>query len=140
MSASRNLDPPPAYEELDPSRLAPPSHGIGQSRFFRSTASLTLDSPAGGDEKRRLLLIYVHGFMGSEESFQNFPRHVHELLTISLSESHVINTKVYPRYKTRGPIHIARDQFSQWYVRHFLISEITRRKNPDLSSEQVGPA
>ncbi|PLB45190.1 hypothetical protein P170DRAFT_429880 [Aspergillus steynii IBT 23096] len=118
MSVPWSLDPPPAYEELDPSRLTPPSHGIGQSRFFRSTTSLTLDPSAGGDEKRRLLLIYVHGFMGSEESFQNFPKHVHDLLTISLGESHVIYTKVYPRYKTRGPIHVARDQFSQWLSPH----------------------
>lgn len=116
MSASWNPDPPPVYDELDSSHLAPPSHGIGQSRFFRSTASLALDPTAGGDEKRRLLLIYVHGFMGSEESFQNFPKHLHDLLTISLSDSHVIYTKVYPRYKTRGPIHVARDQFSQWYA------------------------
>ncbi|PWY74805.1 hypothetical protein BO83DRAFT_443831 [Aspergillus eucalypticola CBS 122712] len=54
--------------------------------------------------KRRLLLIYIHSFLGSEESFCNFPREVHNLLKVSLAQTHVTYTKIYPRYKSRGPI------------------------------------
>lgn len=43
--------------------------------------------------KRRLLLIYIHGFLGSEDCFQNFPRNVHDLLTVSLTKTHVVYTK-----------------------------------------------
>jgi hypothetical protein len=64
--------------------------------------------------KRRLLLIYIHGFLGSEDSFHNFPRTVHDLLTASLAETHIVYTKIYPRYKTRGPLHIASDNISRW--------------------------
>ena len=64
--------------------------------------------------KRTLLLIYIHGFMGNEASFKSFPAHVHNLLTISLEETHVVHTKIYPRYKSRKAIDFARDDFSTW--------------------------
>jgi hypothetical protein len=64
--------------------------------------------------KRRLLLIYIHGFLGSEDSFYQFPKMVHDLLTVSLTDTHVVYSKIYPRYKTRGPLQEARDGISQW--------------------------
>lgn len=84
----------------------------------RSLSSLSLPRPEGpqGTNKRRLLLIYIHGFMGSEASFQDLPAHVHDLLTDLLSESHVVCTRIYPRYKSHGEIQTAVDQFSTWYV------------------------
>lgn len=68
------------------------------------------------DPRRRLLLIYIHGFMGSEASFNDLPAHVHDLLTASLSESHAVYTRIYPRYKSQGEIQTAVNQFSTWYV------------------------
>ena len=83
-----------------------------------SHSSLSLPHPGGyqATEKRRLLLIYIHGFMGSEASFHDLPLHVHDLLTASLAESHVVFTRMYPRYKSQGEIQTAVDQFSAWYV------------------------
>lgn len=75
--------------------------------------SIAKDAPASG-QKRRLLLVYVHGFLGSETSFHDFPRHVHDAVRLLVDESHDVYTKVYPRYKTRGNMSIARDNFSQW--------------------------
>ncbi|KAB8216172.1 hypothetical protein BDV33DRAFT_194546 [Aspergillus novoparasiticus] len=122
-------DSPPRYsaaiQSIEPSPgLLTPGPGIystiGQSRYHGSTSSLALShSDTGTDDgKRRLLLVYIHGFIGSEDSFHQFPKHVHDLLTISLGKSHVVYTKIYPRYKTRGPVHIARDNFSQWLSPH----------------------
>jgi hypothetical protein len=54
--------------------------------------------------------------MGTETSFKSFPAHVHNLLTITLAESHVVHTKIYPRYKTRQKIQVATEDFSRWYV------------------------
>ena len=118
-------DNPPSYsaaiQSTEPSPgLLTPGPGIysviDAYRYHGSTSSLALShSNTGTNEgKRRLLLVYIHGFIGSEDSFHHFPKHVHDLLTISLSKSHVVYTKIYPRYKTRGPVHIARDNFSQW--------------------------
>ncbi|KAL4981954.1 hypothetical protein BDW68DRAFT_195888 [Aspergillus falconensis] len=84
----------------------------------RWDASHSPDELPRHEGKRRLLLIYVHGFLGSEDSFHNFPREVHDLLKASLAQTHTTYTKIYPRYKTRGPIHVARDNISQWLSPH----------------------
>ncbi|KAJ5207638.1 hypothetical protein N7449_002017 [Penicillium cf. viridicatum] len=85
-----------------------------------SHSTLSLPRPEGYQttEKRRLLLIYIHGFMGSEASFHDLPLHVHDLLTGSLAESHVVYTRMYPRYKSQGEIQTAVDQFSAWLLPH----------------------
>ncbi|PVH74958.1 hypothetical protein DL98DRAFT_428408 [Cadophora sp. DSE1049] len=82
-----------------------------------STHSL-VPSESGRDGRRTLLLVFIHGFMGNETSFQSFPAHVHNLLTITLSETHVVHTKIYPRYKSRKAIDFARDDFSKWLEPH----------------------
>ncbi|KAL9101013.1 MAG: hypothetical protein Q9163_003679 [Psora crenata] len=72
----------------------------------RSSSTQSLqprDSPSDA-KQGTLLLIYVHGFMGNETSFQSFPAHVHNAVTESLKGSHVVHTKIYPRYKTRKKI------------------------------------
>ena len=69
---------------------------------------------SAGPNRRRLLLIYIHGFMGKETSFQSFPAHVHNLLAMTMSETHVVHTKIYPRYQSRKNISYARDDFSNW--------------------------
>ncbi len=66
------------------------------------------------NERRRLLLIYIHGFMGNETSFASFPAHVHHRVTALLAETHVVHTKLYPRYKSRNQIEHARDEFGRW--------------------------
>jgi len=90
----------------------------GQSRngAYPSSSTLSLPLPEGSDSlgKRRLLLIYIHGFMGTEASFQELPAHIHDLLTNLLSESHVVYTRIYPRYKSHGELQTAVDQFSAW--------------------------
>lgn len=81
-----------------------------------SMSSLGPVESAGG--RKKLLLIYIHGFLGNETSFKSFPAHVHNILTISLKESHVVHTKIYPRYKSRKNISFAVDNFSNWLCPH----------------------
>lgn len=99
------------------SDLLRPPISIWGSRCFRSTSTLSLDSAESRENaRRRLLLVYIHGFMGAEASFQEFPAHVHNLVTTALAESHVVYSKVYPRYKSRRAIDIACEDFCKWYV------------------------
>jgi len=79
-----------------------------------STQSLV---PADEDRsgRRRLLIIFIHGFLGDETSFRSFPAHVHNLVSITLAESHVVHTKIYPKYRSRYALEVARDDFSKWY-------------------------
>lgn len=82
----------------------------------RSSSQQSLTPAQGADDFRRtLLLVYLHGFMGNETSFQSFPAHLHNILTITMAESHVVHTKVYPRYRSRNALEVARDDFSNWY-------------------------
>ncbi len=60
-------------------------------------------------------MIYIHGFMGNETSFGSFPAHVHNVVTAILAETHVVHTKLYPKYKSRKAIEYARDDFSRWW-------------------------
>ena len=84
----------------------------------RSSSQQSLHPELSTENRRKLLLIYVHGFMGNEMSFQSFPAHVHHLLTILLAETHVIHTKLYPRYPSRRKITYARDELSKWLEPH----------------------
>jgi hypothetical protein len=52
--------------------------------------------------------------MGNESSFGSFPAHVHNLVTVLLAESHVVHTKVYPRYKSRRMMDVVAEDFSAW--------------------------
>ncbi|KAI9817710.1 MAG: hypothetical protein M1832_004604 [Thelocarpon impressellum] len=108
-----------------PAAAAGASHNTNPRRSWTtrdprssSTQSLLPADSASGTGRRTLLLIYIHGFLGNEASFQSFPAHVHNLLTITLAESHVVHTKIYPRYKSRKPIEHARDDFSNWLAPH----------------------
>ncbi|PVH67676.1 hypothetical protein DL98DRAFT_368356, partial [Cadophora sp. DSE1049] len=83
-----------------------------------STASLRPTQSLAQQTPRRLLIVYIHGFLGSEESFGSFPAHLHFPLTERLAATHVVHSKVYPRYRSRRPITYARDDFSNWLQPH----------------------
>ncbi|KAJ0165831.1 hypothetical protein CTA2_9801 [Colletotrichum tanaceti] len=92
-------------------RLADP-----RSSSAHSLAPSTKDRD--GVTRRTLLIIYIHGFYGNESSFRSFPAHVHNYLKDALAETHVVHSKIYPRYKTYKAIDVARDNFSQWLEPH----------------------
>lgn len=83
-----------------------------------STQSLVPSESDAADGRRKLLLVYIHGFMGNETSFRSFPAHVHNLLTVLLADTHVVHTKIYPRYRSKRNIAFARDDFSKWLQPH----------------------
>ena len=107
-------DPPP-YERTAPEYHSQPlTHSWSkQDPRARSTESLV---PSGEGEagRRTLLLIFIHGFLGNETSFQSFPAHIHNLVTTKLVDTHTVHTKIYPRYKSRKAVDYARDDFSNW--------------------------
>ena len=131
-SESTPQTPPPAYRPALPPRnssldLLRPNVETDQTPFYSqsttlswsaqdprssSTQSLVPVYSAGG--KRTLFLIYIHGFLGDETSFQSFPAHVHNVVTPLLQDTHVVHTKLYPKYRSRNSIQVARDNFGKW--------------------------
>ncbi|KAI1363460.1 hypothetical protein F5Y08DRAFT_240489 [Xylaria arbuscula] len=108
---------PPPYSNVHQGSTskAPFAGGLYNDPRTSSTQSLTPSLPAYEEvERRKLLVIYIHGFMGNDTSFQSFPAHVHKYLKEALYDSHVVHSKIYPRYKTYKSIEIARDNFSTW--------------------------
>ncbi|KAL8790308.1 MAG: hypothetical protein Q9213_000660 [Squamulea squamosa] len=104
LTAATELPPPYTEEERSTSKVSPvlppqPS----------ATAILSSNS-----SRRKLLLIYVHGFTGNETSFQRFPTDVHDLTSKGLAEGYTVQSIVYPKYKSRKKIDFARDEFSSW--------------------------
>jgi triacylglycerol esterase/lipase EstA (alpha/beta hydrolase family) len=115
--------------EKGPARPAwddPPGEESGHHEYIyardprsASTQSLVPSLPEYEERiRRKLLIVYIHGYMGNDLSFQSFPAHVHKYLQIHLAETHVIHTKIYPRYKTYKAIEVARDNFSAWLRPH----------------------
>jgi hypothetical protein len=112
---SQDTAPPPYSQDYERGRAESSDHWRSRDPRSSSTQSLR-PSESARDGRRTLLLVYIHGFMGSEMSFLSFPAHVHNLLSILVSETHVLHTKIYPRYKSRKAIEYARDDFSKWYA------------------------
>ncbi|KAF3040729.1 hypothetical protein E8E12_008080 [Didymella heteroderae] len=109
-SQSNEMNSPPSYTSV----MAMSSQDPRSS----STQSLIPDPSLENTGRRRILLVYVHGFMGNETSFRSFPAHVHNLVTVTLADTHVVHTKIYPRYRARYSLEQARDQFSVWLAPH----------------------
>ncbi|CAG8975124.1 hypothetical protein HYALB_00004423 [Hymenoscyphus albidus] len=123
--------PPPRTSQLQPFHATPPAYNANDAKRSKmiseqwrshdprssSTHSLVpLESTRDG--RRTLLLVFIHGFMGNETSFQSFPAHIHNLLTITMAETHIVHTKIYPRYESRRAINFASDDFSKWLEPH----------------------
>ncbi|KAH9223004.1 hypothetical protein DL95DRAFT_440737 [Leptodontidium sp. 2 PMI_412] len=115
---SYQTNPPPPYNSDDARRSELISEQWRSEDPRSSSTHSLVPSESGRDGRRTLLLVFIHGFMGNETSFQSFPAHIHNLLTITLSETHVVHTKIYPRYKSRNAIDFARDDFSKWLEPH----------------------
>ena len=87
----------------------------------RATSSQSLAPSPTEDtrpNKRRLLIVYIHGFIGNEDSFRSFPYHLHVSLKEKVAATHVVHSKIYPRYKTYRAFQLARDNFSEWLADH----------------------
>ncbi|KAL5374612.1 hypothetical protein DPSP01_011794 [Paraphaeosphaeria sporulosa] len=121
--ASAFPSPPPPLPPRNSSAAtthAHPSLTAMSSHDPRSSSQQSLGAHIDDDRagRRRLLLVYIHGFMGDETSFRNFPAHVHNLVSITLAESHVVHSKLYPKYRSKHALEVARDDFSRWLSPH----------------------
>lgn len=114
---SSSPSPPPYDPRSAAAAHLNPNHPYGggaSSSDPRASSTQSLVPTETTRGRRKLLLVYIHGFNGDETSFRSFPAHVHNLLSVTLAETHVIYTKIYPKYQSRRTIEVARDNFSKW--------------------------
>ncbi|KAK3313666.1 hypothetical protein B0H66DRAFT_566693 [Apodospora peruviana] len=63
--------------------------------------------------KRILLLCFLHGFKGNDDTFGSFPKHLEDTISNNLHD-HVVKSVVYPKYETKGELGQSTAAFLEW--------------------------
>ncbi|KAI9703123.1 MAG: hypothetical protein M1836_007688 [Candelina mexicana] len=63
--------------------------------------------------KKTLLLCFIHGFKGGDDTFGNFPEHLRALVSHALPKVDVA-TITYPKFETRGDLGECVGRFREW--------------------------
>ena len=85
--------------------------------------------------RKTLLLVFIHGFKGGEDTFGTFPEHLRALLTHALPKINVV-ALTYPRYETRGDLRECVARFREW-LENKVIDIECEQKTP---SPTIDPA
>ncbi|CAK3808376.1 Hypothetical predicted protein [Lecanosticta acicola] len=75
--------------------------------------------------KKTLLLVFIHGFKGSDHTFHNFPRDLQSQLAKALPKLNVVALQ-YPQYETRGDLRDAVASFKEWLQNNVIDLEVAR--------------
>ncbi|CAG8973417.1 hypothetical protein HYALB_00006443 [Hymenoscyphus albidus] len=73
--------------------------------------------------KKTLLLCFIHGFKGDDNTFGDFPKHLQKLLTPALPKID-IQTIVYPTFDTRGDLGECVARFRDWLQEKVIDIEV----------------
>ncbi|KAF2486304.1 hypothetical protein BDY17DRAFT_246123 [Neohortaea acidophila] len=76
--------------------------------------------------KKTLLLCFIHGFKGTDSTFENFPSDLRALLAHSLPNLDVLSVQ-YPRYETRGELKECVGRFKEWLQNKVIDLEVANR-------------
>ncbi|CAM1502186.1 Fc.00g041700.m01.CDS01 [Cosmosporella sp. VM-42] len=78
---------------------------------------------------RTLLLCFVHGFKGTDDTFHDFPSDLKRAVTKLLPEQRV-ESVVYPKYETKGELAQATDAFLEWLKERVMEVRKTHSEKP----------
>ncbi|ETS76357.1 hypothetical protein PFICI_11744 [Pestalotiopsis fici W106-1] len=76
--------------------------------------------------KKTLLLVFIHGFKGGDDTFGatgDFAEHLATLLSVELPKVN-IRTLVYPKYETRGDLAECVSRFRDWLLEKVIDIEV----------------
>ncbi|KAL2803275.1 hypothetical protein BJX63DRAFT_77238 [Aspergillus granulosus] len=76
--------------------------------------------------RKTLLLVFIHGFKGGDDTFSGFPRHLKAVLSRKLPAIDV-RTLVYPKYETRGSLQETVHIFREWLQNQVIDLEVSNR-------------
>ncbi|KAL3480399.1 hypothetical protein BJX99DRAFT_28807 [Aspergillus californicus] len=75
---------------------------------------------------KTLLLVFIHGFKGGDDTFGSFPLKIKENLNRKLTAISV-ETVVYPKYETRGSLQESVNTFREWLQNQVIDLEVSNR-------------
>ncbi|KAL6234460.1 hypothetical protein BDW75DRAFT_163810 [Aspergillus navahoensis] len=76
--------------------------------------------------RKTLLLVFIHGFKGGDDTFGDFPQQLKALLSRKLP-SITVATLVYPKYETRGSLQDSVSAFREWLQNQVIDLEVSNR-------------
>ncbi|KAK4224473.1 hypothetical protein QBC38DRAFT_16210 [Podospora fimiseda] len=79
--------------------------------------------------KRILLLCFIHGFKGGENTFHEFPKHLKDTVTNNLAD-HLVESAVYPKYETKGELAQSTEAFMEWLKERVMELRKAHLENP----------
>ncbi|KAK0663915.1 hypothetical protein QBC41DRAFT_22878 [Cercophora samala] len=79
--------------------------------------------------KRILLLCFIHGFKGDDDTFGNFPKHLQDIVTNNLPD-HEVASVVYPKYETKGELAQSTAAFLEWLKERVMELRKAHLDNP----------
>ncbi|EOD44255.1 PGAP1-like protein [Neofusicoccum parvum] len=73
--------------------------------------------------KKTLLLCFIHGFKGDDDTFRKFPQHLRGVLENQLPKLTVLAV-TYPHYETRGDLQSCVAKFKEWLQNKVIDLEV----------------
>lgn len=78
---------------------------------------------------RVLLLCFIHGFKGTDNTFHEFPQDLERLVAKQLPD-HRVQSVVYPKYETKGELAQATEGFVEWLKERVIDCRKKHLENP----------
>ncbi|KAI0382348.1 hypothetical protein F5Y04DRAFT_288067 [Hypomontagnella monticulosa] len=78
---------------------------------------------------RTLLLCFIHGFKGDDDTFRSFPQDLQERVSRQLPDHNVVSI-VYPKYETRGELGQCCASFLSWLKERVMDVRKARSEKP----------
>ncbi|EHY52622.1 hypothetical protein HRR83_006884 [Exophiala dermatitidis] len=75
--------------------------------------------------RKTLLLVFIHGFKGGDDTFGSFPEHLRTLLSHALPDVDVVSV-TYPKFETRGDLKDCVARFREWLQNKVIDLEVAR--------------
>ncbi|KAJ4370058.1 hypothetical protein N0V86_008793 [Didymella sp. IMI 355093] len=73
--------------------------------------------------RKTILLCFIHGFKGGDDTFGTFPSHLKALLQHALPKVTILSI-TYPKYETRGDLHECVGRFKEWLQNKVIDLEV----------------
>lgn len=72
-----------------------------------------------------LLVVFIHGFKGTDSTFSSFPKRLEHVLSKSI-DNVVTECIIFPEYETKGELTAAVEAFSEWLTKLVVEREVAK--------------